>query len=282
MEKFYNLYKKIALFIIPYSLFLISNVALAQGLVPACTGIECTLCDLLQLVKNVIYWMLNISIVLAGLFFAWGAILMLTARESQEQVTSGRKTMATAAMGILIAFTAWLILGTLIQVITGSPSKLPWNQIQCAIEKTAANLPPSSALNASEQEIRNQLSQSGITVNKNACPTGATYQSVAGGCTSLEGINASAIENAIQLKKNCDCPLEITGGTELGHEAGPTSHAGGYKLDFRPNPSLDQYIQKNFTPIATRSDDAKQYRAPDGTIMAREKDHWDVTFPKPK
>ena len=118
-------------FLLSIFYFLTAPIALAQNLLPACEGASCTLCDLLQLAANIIYWMLNISVVLAGLFFAWGAILILTARDSEEQVSEGKKVMTTAVTGILIAFTAWLILGTLIQVITGSPSKLPWNQIQC-------------------------------------------------------------------------------------------------------------------------------------------------------
>lgn len=115
-----------------YLLFTSNNIVFAQGLVPACEGINCTLCDFLVLIKNLINLMLQWGVILAGLFFAWGAFVIMTAGGSEEKVTEGRKIMTTVAIGILIAFTAWLILGTLIQVITGSPSKLPWNQIQCS------------------------------------------------------------------------------------------------------------------------------------------------------
>ncbi len=237
--------------------------------------------------------MIEMSIILAALFFAWGAFIMMTARDSETQITKGRETITIAVFGAVIALSAWVIVGTIMQFLSGSPSKLPWSEIQCVVEKAAigktaaavSSSQPSQNTALNEQEIRNQLNQAGITINKNACPTGTSYQNVAGGCTSLEGVQASTMTAVIRLKQNCNCPIEITGGTEQGHATGvdpktALSHAKGYKLDFRPNPSLDQYIQKNFTPMAKRSDNAPQYRAADGTIMAKEGDHWDATFAK--
>ena len=113
-----------------FAFLLMTSVAFAQGLVP-CSGLDCTLCDFLVLVKNLINLMLQWGVILAGLFFAWGAFVIMTAGGSEEKITEGRKIMATVAVGVLIAFTAWMILGTLIQVLTDSPSKLPWNEIKC-------------------------------------------------------------------------------------------------------------------------------------------------------
>jgi len=125
-----NFQKK--LLIIGYLLLASANLATA-ALVP-CNGPDCTLCDFLILIKNLIDLMLQLGVIFAGLFFAWGAFVIMTAGDSQERVTEGRKVMTTVAIGILIAFTSWMILGTLIQVLTGSPSKLPWNEIQCSIK----------------------------------------------------------------------------------------------------------------------------------------------------
>ena len=239
--------------------------------------------------------MLELSVVFAGLFFAWGAFVIMTARDSEAQVTKGREIATTAVYGAVIALGAWLIIGTVMQIISGSSSKLPWSEINCVIERTSvapaqatqtagknstAASPPSPQNAAlSEQEIRKQLEQAGITVNKNACPAGTAYQNVSGGCTSLEGVQSSTMTAAVQLKQSCNCSIEITGGTELGHAAGPTSHAGGYKLDFSLNPALDQYVQK-LDYIGARSDGVQQYRAANGTVFAKEGDHWDVTFSK--
>jgi hypothetical protein len=127
--------KKISLFIIPYSYFLTGNVAFAR-LVPKCdpvgvTGPKCNLCHLLQLFKNLINLFLEIGVVLAGLFIAWGAFVIMTAGGSEEKVKSGRKILTVAVTGVVIALASWLIIATLLQILTGSPSKLPWNTIQC-------------------------------------------------------------------------------------------------------------------------------------------------------
>ncbi|MBI3046275.1 MAG: hypothetical protein HYY86_01885 [Candidatus Harrisonbacteria bacterium] len=125
--------KKKYYFLLSTFYFLTTQMALAQGLVP-CSGLDCTLCDFLVLAKNLIDLMLKWGVALAALFFAWGAFVIMTAGGSEEKVTEGRKIMTTVAVGVLIAFTAWLIIGTLMQVLTNSPSKLPWNQIQCTLK----------------------------------------------------------------------------------------------------------------------------------------------------
>ncbi|MDE2001642.1 MAG: hypothetical protein KGI60_03725 [Patescibacteria group bacterium] len=113
--------------------FILANITFAQGLVPCGNPGQaaCTLCDALQLVKNLINFMLQAGFALVGLFIAWGAFVIMTAGGSEERVKEGRKIMTTAVTGLVIMLTAWLVLGTIIQILTGSPSKLPWNTIQC-------------------------------------------------------------------------------------------------------------------------------------------------------
>lgn len=113
------------------------NLAFAQGLVPACDAVgggglpKCNLCHVLELFKNLTTFALEIGIVLAGLFFAWGTFVIMTAGDSETKVEEGKKVIFTVVQGLVIAFAAWLIVATLLQVITGSPSKLPWDKIQC-------------------------------------------------------------------------------------------------------------------------------------------------------
>ena len=132
MEKF-----KTKLLVIGYLLLISANSALAQGLVPACDAVgggglpKCNLCHVLELFKNLTNFALEIGIVLAGLFFAWGTFVIMTAGDSEEKVKEGKKTIFTVVQGLVIAFAAWLIIATLLQILTGSPSKLPWDKIQC-------------------------------------------------------------------------------------------------------------------------------------------------------
>ena len=119
-------------------LFLVSVTPAFAALVPACNPVgprgapdTCNLCHILELIKNLIEFLLQIGVVFAGLFIAWGAFVIMTAQDSEEKVKSGREIMTTAIWGVVIALSSWLIISTLLQIVTGSASKLPWTQIQC-------------------------------------------------------------------------------------------------------------------------------------------------------
>lgn len=123
-----------AIALVLIGLFIYSNnFVLAQGLVKCGNPGQpaCTLCSLLSLVKDLIDFAIKMSFAFAGLFITWGAFVTMTAGSSEERVKEGRKILTTAVIGLVIMLSAWLILGTVIQVLTGSPSKLPWTEIQC-------------------------------------------------------------------------------------------------------------------------------------------------------
>ena len=117
-----------------------ANAVFAQegGLVPKCTGnfLEgtneriCTFCDFAQLGKNLIGWLTGIAITLGVLFIIWGAFVIMTAGGSPERVSQGRQSMTIAVVGIAIALGGWLIIGTVINILSGG-NPLPWTEIQC-------------------------------------------------------------------------------------------------------------------------------------------------------
>lgn len=84
-------------------------------------------------------------------------------------------------------------------------------------------------------------------------------------CTSFEGLRETTVQGAITLKKACKCSLTITGGTETGHAKGTYSHGNGYKLDFRKNAGINNYIKKNFKRISNLGS-YPRYWAPSGNI----------------
>ena len=101
------------------------------GLVP-CNGFDCSLCDIFILLKNLINFFTGFVFALAGGFVVWGGIEIMIAGGNETKVSSGRERITTAVIGIVIALGAWLFIGTLLQVLTDSPSALPWNKIQCS------------------------------------------------------------------------------------------------------------------------------------------------------
>ena len=278
-----------------------------NGLVPCGTSYAnhaCTICDFFVLIQNIINFLLFAFAALATLAVVYIAFLFMFSGGSPAKITDAKGKLWLVIIGIFWVLGSWLVLNTILNfMVDKSVFPWPWNQINCSISQPSSSSSTSGGGGAgagntnqgffeggssggggatrsfelNEQQARSKLQQAGILINKSACPSGASYQNVSGGCTSLDGVKTSTIEEAIQLKNECNCALVITGGTELGHAQGTISHASGNKLDFGLNSTLNQYIQSNFTPIGVRSDGAIQYRAPDGTLYAREGDHWDVT-----
>ncbi|MFH1990346.1 MAG: hypothetical protein ABIJ19_00610 [Patescibacteria group bacterium] len=267
-----------------------------KGIVPCGTSYAshaCTVCDFFVLLQNIINLFIAITIPLGTIAAVYIAFLFMTSGGSSSKITDAKGKLWLVLLGIFWVLGSWLVLNTILNIVANPGAfPWPWHSINCQAGQSPASnvgspsvsVPPAigtptlPGATLNEQAARNQLQQAGITVNKDACPTGVSYQNVSGGCTSVDGIKSSVVEEVITLKQNCRCPLVVTGGTELGHAQGTVSHAGGYKVDLQPNPTLDSYIQNNFTYIGFRSDGAQQYKAPNGFVIAREDNHWDATF----
>ncbi|MBB2912662.1 hypothetical protein FHS43_003945 [Streptosporangium becharense] len=96
-------------------------------------------------------------------------------------------------------------------------------------------------------------------------------------CTSLEAVRSTTVASVIALRRRSDCPIVVTGGTEVGHAPGTYSHYAGYKLDIKPNRCINRYIRRNNSLQGVRGDGARLYGS-SGTVYAREPDHWDILF----
>jgi hypothetical protein len=122
--------KKIILFSIFY--FLFSILVVEAALVPCGPGIgkECTWCDFGQLIKNIIDFLMYIVIPLAAIMIVVGGIMIMTAGGSTERVSNGKKIVTAAIVGLLIALLSWLIIDTIIKLLTGGRIG-PWNKLTC-------------------------------------------------------------------------------------------------------------------------------------------------------
>jgi hypothetical protein len=96
-------------------------------------------------------------------------------------------------------------------------------------------------------------------------------------CTSFDGLRFGTLKGLLDFRAESGCPITITGGTERGHADGPRGHGTGYKLDIAPSRCVDAAIRR-YPYEGVRGDGARLYRSPDGTLFARERDHWDITF----
>jgi hypothetical protein len=113
----------------------------------------------------------------------------------------------------------------------------------------------------SQATAASRLKAAGITASSTGgCTTKSNPK-----CTSYSGLLSGTVNGAITLKGACDCTVVITGGTEVGHStSGTKRHDNGFKLDFKKNTKLNNYIKNSFTKIANRGDGFPQWRSAAG------------------
>ena len=88
------------------------------GLVPGCDPVKCTTDDLLKLVVNVINFLITISLVVATLFLVWGGFVFLTSGGSPERISSGKKTITAAIIGIVIVLASVFLINVFLTTFT--------------------------------------------------------------------------------------------------------------------------------------------------------------------
>ncbi|MDD5547707.1 MAG: hypothetical protein PHN74_02310 [Candidatus Pacebacteria bacterium] len=150
----------IALMVFVFIGFEVANAAFLDGIVPCgkcckvseadpnthvvrctvpCSGVPidqahpCTLCDLARLLKNLIDFGIEAAMVLAVASIVWGGIVLMTAGGSEKQVEQGKEVLTITMWAVLIVLGSWLIMGTILNILGGSQSMKPWNQIQCTM-----------------------------------------------------------------------------------------------------------------------------------------------------
>ena len=125
----------IVILIFTFSFFNFAEAAI----VPQCGGADqpaCTYCNLLQLVKNVMDFMLYLVFPLATIGIIVGGFYIMMAAGSTSRVQKGRQYITAAVVGILIALLAWTVLDTILKVISPNfqaGSLGPWNQLNCKV-----------------------------------------------------------------------------------------------------------------------------------------------------
>lgn len=91
----------------------------------------CNFCDAMIVISNIVRILLLFSIPIAVLMIVAGAILLAVAGGSPDKVKKGKDIITSAVIGVVIALLAWVVVNTLIHVLTGRPN-FPWNQINCS------------------------------------------------------------------------------------------------------------------------------------------------------
>ena len=90
----------------------------------------CGFCDAVIVARNIINYLFQLAIPLAVGMIVWGAVRIMLAGGSEKNLTAGKETMVSALIGLAVALGAWVIINTLLHVITGSVD-FPWSTITC-------------------------------------------------------------------------------------------------------------------------------------------------------
>lgn len=76
---------------------------------------DCTLCAAFQMVHRIIQFLFYaIMLPLVAIAFIIGGIILLTAAGNEQQITRGKSIVWNTFLGFLVAFAAWIIIGTII------------------------------------------------------------------------------------------------------------------------------------------------------------------------
>ena len=86
------------------------------SLVP-CNGPDCDFNSLLQLIKNVMYFLIYISIPIAAVAFAWAGFLFMTAGGNAGQVGKAWGIFRKVGTGLVVILAAWLAVQAITSVL---------------------------------------------------------------------------------------------------------------------------------------------------------------------
>ncbi len=135
--------KKIYLLFLIFSIFFIVLPLAAFG---ATTGIvpcdNCGLCDFFKLITNIFDFIRKLAPLVGAFFFAWAGFEFLTSGGSEERITSAKKRLLTAFIGLFVIYASWLIVNTLITVVaenTDGFKKDTWYQFECTTQTSSFN-----------------------------------------------------------------------------------------------------------------------------------------------
>lgn len=278
------------------------------GPIVPCDGVGCGICDLVNLGQNIINFAVYFVVIVATIAFVFAGFLYITAGGDQGKVKSAHNIFLKVLIGLIIVLTAWLVVDTIMKsFFQGSELQQsglgkPWQDILCPTGSSSGGggsssgggsstssggsssgglevggTPDDTTPTLSHDDAFQQLTAEGVEVTSTSGVGGVQEECSGSGCTSLNDIRQTTVDEVITLAGDCSCTVVVTGGTEGGvHETGDFSHEEGYKVDVDDTDEVTAFIQENYFFLGERSDGALLYTSPSGAQYALEDNHWDI------
>jgi|GEM_PF-1931356 len=130
-----------------------SGVAEQSALV-TCSGLDCTVCGLVQTVVNLFYYLTwYIAFPVAVLFLIIGGFIYIGSRGNESWMSFAKRGIMYTVGGFAVSILAYLAINTLVQVVGGEGGGV-WSKFECGAESSASikNLPGVNAAALSRAE----------------------------------------------------------------------------------------------------------------------------------
>ncbi len=109
-------------------LFLVGcqQVVYAQGIVTNCVDpfTDCGWNELIDVIKNIIDYVVLLAAPLAAIAFLWAGFLYLTAAGNEGQIRKAHGIFTKVLIGFILVLSAWLIVDTILNTFAPSTSLL--------------------------------------------------------------------------------------------------------------------------------------------------------------
>jgi len=90
---------------------------------------ECGICQLAQLVTNLLNFAIYGAVIAAAVLFALTGFKFLTSRDNSGALTAAKKMFWNVILGLIIVLAAWLIVNTIVSFMVGSGNPFTWNKL---------------------------------------------------------------------------------------------------------------------------------------------------------
>ncbi len=174
-----------------------SNPQGFAGLVPCgvssdpSVATECEACNLVQLIQNVITFLIGLSVPLAMGMFAWAGVLYFTSATNTENIGKAKNIFKSTAFGFALALASWIIVNTILFTVLDS-NQYPnssWFRVDCTKLERPIDKQISDVLNKHLLPVPEVSYVSGYT-NSIGCPPGSTMKTAPyGGTAYCEDVN---------------------------------------------------------------------------------------------
>lgn len=97
--------------------FLVHGQEGATSTFIVCSGPDCNFGHVIQLLKNIVDFLIVFSTVVVSITFSWAGFLYLSSQGSSGQMEKAKGIFWTATKGFAIVLSAWLIVNTLMRAL---------------------------------------------------------------------------------------------------------------------------------------------------------------------